>query len=352
MARPIFLLKLAYTHPDPIVAENRAESHRHRGLQDNAQSKLRTASFVGAGVGALAGGLLPKKKKFSNALWGAIAGAGSTIFTGLPQKVDKHRALADSHQRIAGDRVAEYAKNQDALDSDALKKLAPGNYVSEGNQKFRKVAGITLDVSVGDDILMGKFKNSRKEVKEIGEDAHGMPTINGRVATTFRYSKEKTASKASDMLLVGGIGLASIVGTGLLTQKLTGSVGAKTRNQRIQKQFERPPKTPEDRQEDEARNSVYNDLAGAGLYEKVYSPAFAKAENAFTSVKSKEEADALQASGKYGKNEWDYAMTSVNNSPAVAKLRQKHGRNFNIVRTGSSENSWKLDLGSPMEAKR
>jgi len=61
-------------------------------------------------------------------------------------------------------------------------------------QKILKTAGITLDVSVGDTVLMGKFKNSKKVVKEIGEDEHGMPTINGRVATTFRYSKDKKKS--------------------------------------------------------------------------------------------------------------------------------------------------------------
>ena len=39
---------------------------------------------------------------------------------------------------------------------------------------------ITLDVKVGDILLMGKFLNKRVEVKEIGKDEHGMPTVNGK----------------------------------------------------------------------------------------------------------------------------------------------------------------------------
>ena len=45
---------------------------------------------------------------------------------------------------------------------------------------------IVLDINVGDVILVGKFKNKKMVVKTIGKDKHGMPTINGRKATTFR----------------------------------------------------------------------------------------------------------------------------------------------------------------------
>ena len=47
---------------------------------------------------------------------------------------------------------------------------------------------IVLDVNVGDTILVGKFKNKKMVVKTIGKDKHGMPTINGRKATTFRMT--------------------------------------------------------------------------------------------------------------------------------------------------------------------
>ena len=45
---------------------------------------------------------------------------------------------------------------------------------------------INLDVDKGDEVLMGKFKNKRVTVKDIGTDDYGMPTINGKKATTFR----------------------------------------------------------------------------------------------------------------------------------------------------------------------
>ena len=52
---------------------------------------------------------------------------------------------------------------------------------------------INLDVNVGDTLLMGKFKNKRVVVKDIGEDEHGMPTINGKKATTFRIPTNESS---------------------------------------------------------------------------------------------------------------------------------------------------------------
>ena len=49
---------------------------------------------------------------------------------------------------------------------------------------------ITIDVKKGDTILVGKFKNKKMVIKDIGVDKHGMPTINGRKATTFRIHKK------------------------------------------------------------------------------------------------------------------------------------------------------------------
>ena len=48
---------------------------------------------------------------------------------------------------------------------------------------------INLDVDKGDTLLMGKFKNKKVTVKDIGTDDHGMPTINGKKATTFRIPR-------------------------------------------------------------------------------------------------------------------------------------------------------------------
>ena len=49
---------------------------------------------------------------------------------------------------------------------------------------------VELPIKVGDTILVGKFKNKKMIVKDIGKDQHGMPTINGRKATTFRIPKK------------------------------------------------------------------------------------------------------------------------------------------------------------------
>mgnify|MGYP003659263227 CR=1 FL=1 len=48
---------------------------------------------------------------------------------------------------------------------------------------------INIPVKVGDTILVGKFKNKKMKIKNIGKDDHGMPTINGRKAATFRIHK-------------------------------------------------------------------------------------------------------------------------------------------------------------------
>jgi len=49
---------------------------------------------------------------------------------------------------------------------------------------------IGLNVKVGDTLLMGKFKNKKVLVKDIGKDEYGMPTINGKKAVTFRIPKK------------------------------------------------------------------------------------------------------------------------------------------------------------------
>ena len=48
---------------------------------------------------------------------------------------------------------------------------------------------LTLDISVGDVVLTGKFKNKRTVVKEIGKDEYGHPTINGKSILKFKIEK-------------------------------------------------------------------------------------------------------------------------------------------------------------------
>ena len=56
---------------------------------------------------------------------------------------------------------------------------------------------IKLNVKVGDTLLMGKFKNKKVVVKNIGTDEWGMPTINGKKAVTFRIPKKENLKESS-----------------------------------------------------------------------------------------------------------------------------------------------------------
>ena len=62
---------------------------------------------------------------------------------------------------------------------------------------------ISLDIEVGDILLGGKYKNKRIEVKEIGEDELGQPTVNGKPILKVRIEKhlpdEKKSKKTLDM---------------------------------------------------------------------------------------------------------------------------------------------------------
>jgi hypothetical protein len=63
---------------------------------------------------------------------------------------------------------------------------------------------IKLNVKVGDTLLMGKFKNKKVVVKNIGTDEWGMPTINGKKAVTFRIPKKETLKETASNSGFGG----------------------------------------------------------------------------------------------------------------------------------------------------
>ena len=70
-------------------------------------------------------------------------------------------------------------------------------------EQWRKfMEAIELDIEIGDIILGGKYKNKRIEVKKIGEDELGQPTINGKPVLKFRMEKflpdEKKSKKTPD----------------------------------------------------------------------------------------------------------------------------------------------------------
>lgn len=62
---------------------------------------------------------------------------------------------------------------------------------------YQKIAAITLDIEKGDILLGGRFKNIRQEVKDIGEDDLGQPTINGKKLLTVRIEKKMPEDRQS-----------------------------------------------------------------------------------------------------------------------------------------------------------
>jgi hypothetical protein len=78
----------------------------------------------------------------------------------------------------------QLAKKQKERDVLRKKMDSQDNYYEKVNEN------INIPVKVGDTILMGRFKNKKVVVKNIGKDDYGMPTINGKKVVTFRIVKE------------------------------------------------------------------------------------------------------------------------------------------------------------------
>jgi hypothetical protein len=67
---------------------------------------------------------------------------------------------------------------------------------------------IKIDIKIGDTILVGKWKNKKVEVKKIGTDEFGSPTVNGKSILKIRipklYKEHKEHSmKLKDLLTEG-----------------------------------------------------------------------------------------------------------------------------------------------------
>lgn len=75
-----------------------------------------------------------------------------------------------------------------------------GILMREYGRKNKKIfeESINVDVNKGDMVLMGKFKNKETKIKDIGKDNHGMPTINGKKAVTFRVPEKKNYNEIID----------------------------------------------------------------------------------------------------------------------------------------------------------
>jgi len=60
---------------------------------------------------------------------------------------------------------------------------------------------MNIDLEIGDIILTGRWRNKKEEVKKIGVDKKGQPTVNGRQVLKFRI--QKLMEKKESMLFKG-----------------------------------------------------------------------------------------------------------------------------------------------------
>ena len=92
-----------------------------------------------------------------------------------------------------GDEIG-YEAELDTIDFDDQRERESGHQSNTKDTENKGYEPVREDINVkvdkGDTVLMGKFKNKKVDVKDIGKDSHGMPTINGRQATTFRTLDE------------------------------------------------------------------------------------------------------------------------------------------------------------------
>ena len=78
------------------------------------------------------------------------------------------------------------------MGDDRVSKLVKSEIQKLISQEIKNIQeNINIPVKVGDVILTGRFKNKKVVIKSIGEDEHGMPTINGKKVVTFRILKEQ-----------------------------------------------------------------------------------------------------------------------------------------------------------------
>jgi hypothetical protein len=103
------------------------------------------------------------------------------------------------------EKTLEIMQNYKLSDEQMLQAIV--NYKKEGPKNAAAnlmKEDVNVDVDKGDEVLMGKFKNKKVTIKDIGTDSHGMPTINGKQATTFRTLSEINKGFFKGKIKIGG----------------------------------------------------------------------------------------------------------------------------------------------------
>jgi hypothetical protein len=151
---------------------------KHATLEMMGMKNIGGMAGAGLGVSALSGGLLEGLVKEMSLLSEADEEEFNKKFF---LKLIKMQAEAMKTYKMTPEQK---------LESLITYKLSKAKKEKDNNKKdllnLLKKEDINIDVDKGDTVLMGKFKNKKVVVKDFGKDDHGMPTINGKKATTFR----------------------------------------------------------------------------------------------------------------------------------------------------------------------
>ena len=124
--------------------------------------------------------------------------------TYVPKEEIKNQEMLDNvvaaFERIGFSKYHNSRANFNNLECDLGVGVARGNILFVNcfaiypitYNKLMELAGmIEWRPNVGDTVYMGKFKNKKTVIKEIGEDETGMPTINKKKVVTFRTTPPK-----------------------------------------------------------------------------------------------------------------------------------------------------------------
>ncbi len=165
------------------------KEHSFDGTITNAEK----AEFIKKYYDAAEKFMLSKKKEFqdkylnSNGLY-YDSDWNEVVLTDI--KIEKILAIPSnwSNDEVENEKTLKQLKQKYKNVEVANKESEIQNFIKQNGGTIKESVNedITMDVNIGDTVLMGKFKNKKVVVKSIGKDEHGMPTINGKKATTFR----------------------------------------------------------------------------------------------------------------------------------------------------------------------
>lgn len=124
-------------------------------------------------------------------LGGTQAAVGGAGLAGVTMGLLEIRSLITeeemNNERFMQNFVSKMAEKMETFEMNDKQLLESVKSYKQGKNFGDLVKeDINIDVDKGDTVLMGKFKNKKVVVKDFGKDDHGMPTINGKKATTFR----------------------------------------------------------------------------------------------------------------------------------------------------------------------